>query len=107
MIPSLAIVSPLLKAVSVCLVNEWSPLTDLYYEPVNLIDRPPLPVAGIMRDFFADMLSFVVEFAADHAIAKSTASLFEDDTSSTDRLNPIHDQSLNYSELPIQTSVNS
>ena len=76
-------------------------LTDLYYEPVNLIDRPLLSVTGILSDVFTDMPCFVIKLPAYHAITEPTASLLEDDTSPTDDLNSIHDQSLDNSKLTI------
>lgn len=70
-------------------------------EPVNLVDCPSFSVAGIVHHVLAEVYGFVIEFAAYHAVAETATSLVENDTSTTDGLDPIHDKALDDSKLSV------
>jgi len=86
--------------------EEDSTLTDLHYEPVNLIDSPFFSIPRVASDLFTDMPGFVIKLSAYHAITQPAASLLENDTSSTNDLNSIHEEALDNSKLTIYYLIN-
>ena len=75
--------------------------TCLFHKPIDLFFNIILPVPSINCNLLTNMCGVirVILFHAKHAIAESTASLFEHDISTLERLDPVHDEPQDYCKL--------